>query len=284
MTDAQDAVAVPAEEVSAGTNAWYLYGITGTSPELEVLAASAAGTEWDERPPQVLEMGDLAAVVRPVRLSDFSAETLADRADDPVWLEGMVRGHNDVITAVHQRQAILPAKFGSVFAGTAELRQSLDSMQEALVVQLERLEGADEWAVHVYADPSAVEGRVTAESPALQALRQEMDAAPPGRAYFLRRQVAERTAAETEAALDDLANAAYEVLAPFARDGQISGPAPAERGSDRLEILKAAFLVGRDGLDSFLDAISGLDGGDDRIAAEVSGPWPPYSFAGEHLP
>jgi hypothetical protein len=283
MTESRDAVQLPPENTATDGTGWYLYGITRAAPALADTLTAAPGFDAGERAPEVLDLGDLAAVVRAVRLSDFEPETLAQRSDDPAWLEQMVRGHNDVIAAVHEQQAILPAKFGSVFAGTADLRDALNPMRAELTTQLERLQGADEWAVHLYVDPSLVEQRVAAESPAVAALRQEAADARPGRAYFLQRKIADTTAAETEAALGERADAAYERLAVHARDARISPAGSGRSAAGRLEILKAAFLVSRDDVDGFLADVSDLNGAEDGTTAECSGPWPPYSFAGEEL-
>lgn len=285
MTEAQDAVQAIPESTSGEPSGWYLYGITRGTPEPARELTSSPGGETELGAPQVLTFGDLAAIVSAARLSDFAPETVAARADDPAWLEHMVRAHNEVITSVHEQTAVLPAKFGSVFAGTSDLATALESMSEALGAQLDRVQGTDEWAVHVYADPSAVERRVSSDDPGIRAVKQEMAEAKPGRAYFLQRKIADLTVEATEAAVIDLAEEAYRRLASYALDGQVAPVARSQRDTEgRAEILKAAFLVSREDVDAFLESVAGLGEHLDGVTGEYSGPWPPYSFAGESLP
>jgi hypothetical protein len=285
VTDAQDVVDAVPRQAPGEPAGWYLFGITRWSPALADALASLPELGLGSRSPQVLPVGDLAAVVTTVRLVDFAPDTLAARADDPVWLEQMVRGHNDVIAAVHERAPILPAKFGSVFARTDDLGAAIAPMSAALAAQLDRLEGADEWAVHIYADPSAAERRVAAEDPDIRALKDEVAQARPGRAYFLQRKIADLTAQSAEAELEDLAEEAFRLLAVHALDAEIT---PANRSNRNAEgwpeIVKAAYLVPRDGVSAFLQSVDGLSSHLDGVTAECSGPWPPYSFAGESLP
>lgn len=116
-TDADSLMAEASRE-----DGWYLYGITQPiSGERAPARSDATGVKVDEthldlgpdhEPVHVLAIGSLAAVVRRVPLADFTAEALEARIGDPAWLTLAVQMHNDIIRAVHQERAILPAKFG----------------------------------------------------------------------------------------------------------------------------------------------------------------------------
>jgi hypothetical protein len=283
VTESQDAaVAQPAavvEPTSTDDQGWYLYGITRRDPDSdrgsEPRDSGVLGTSGT----QVVDVGELAAIVRPVLLSDFAAETLSERAGNPAWLEEMVRGHNDVIAAAHQQQSIVPAKFGSVYASLGDLKAGLEQMEDMLRAQLARLDGADEWAVHVYAERPSVAKRVAAEDPRIQDLQRELESARPGRAYFLRRQIADELEAATDAALANLVQTAFDQLSAYARASQIDAVNRSRSDPSRTEVLKAAFLVARTDADTFLPAIGSLAESYPGIDAEYTGPWPPYSFA-----
>jgi Gas vesicle synthesis protein GvpL/GvpF len=270
---------------------WYLYGITrrgalatrqpergnGARGKAEV-ALDLGGDEGE--PVRVLDCGALAAIVRRVPLAQFSEETLRARHDDTAWFAAMAHRHDRVIAAIHQQQTVLPAKFGSVYARAEDVQRAVAEAQEALLAQLERVEGCDEWAVHMYADHPAIEQRLAAEHPTVQRLRQELAAAPPGRAYFLQRQLDEERAAAMEQVLRELPQAAYEHLARWAVADQVTPPARSTPNAQgEIEVLRAAFLVRRAHADTFLAELRSYVEGRDGVHCEYSGPWAPYSFA-----
>lgn len=276
LSRSPEATPAVADSSHAEAEGWYLYGITrGGALSEGDLPDSGEGRV------QVLEFGDLAACVRTVPLSEFAPERLAERAGDAEWLERMVREHNEVIAAVHERHAILPAKFGAVYAGTSDLGAALGRMEAALLAQLALLEDADEWAVHLYAEREPAVRRVAAAEPGIRELEQEIANARPGRAYFLQRKLADELAAATDTALGETAQSAYEQLASQARASQISPLSPPRRSATGApEILRAAFLVARADAETFLQTAGSLGTSQDGIDLEYTGPWPPYSFAG----
>lgn len=275
--------ALPAEGIG-----WYLYGVTrnwsgAAAPAWLAGAgdggvASAPGPAGRE-PVQLLERDRLAAVIRPVSLEDYRPETLETRLGDAAWLEAMVRSHNDVIAAVHQERAILPAKFGCVYARVEDLATALEQAHCALLAQLERLVDCDEWAVHVYVDPSSIR-ETLGEEPGVHRLRQELAASRPGRAYFLRRKLADELAARTEQRMAEVAQATFDRLAGFAVDAHLDTPVRASRdATGEIEALRAAFLVHRARREGFVaEARHGAEGRD-GWRCSYSGPWPPYTFA-----
>jgi Gas vesicle synthesis protein GvpL/GvpF len=308
MTETREDAAAQtrADALVADEWGWYLYGITRrgalatTQPErgngargTAVLALDLGRDEGE--PVQALDCGALAAIVRRVPLAQFSEDALRARHDDTAWFAEMAHHHNRVIAAIHQQQTILPAKFGSIYARAEDVQMAVAAAREALLAQLERVEGCDEWAVHVFAARPAIEQRVSAEHPILQQLQHDLATASPGRAYFLQRKLDEERAAATDQALRDLAQAAYDRLARWAAAswpkatrrqsprggaGRVTPPArsaPAAHGE--IEILRAAFLVPRANADTFLAEVRSCIEGRDGVRCEYSGPWAPYSFA-----
>ena len=278
MTQRQLDATVDATSV-ADDSAWYLYGVTlrGVVDEPELAAGS-----WVDAAESVrrLVCRDLVAIVRPVSRAEFHPDALQLRLRDAAWLETMVRSHNQVIASIHQEQAILPAKFGSVYARVEDLSAALEEAHDALVVQLRSLEGCDEWGIRVYADRPAIRRHVAAEHPAMQQLQQQIAAARPGRAYFLQRKLADELAAATEQVLAGLARAAYDHLLPWAVAGQVNPPvATSGDVTGEIEILRADFLVRREGQEPFVAAVGTFVEGQEGLRCEYSGPWPPYSFA-----
>ena len=294
MTDlSRAAVAEPTmsapEAPAPDQGGWYLYGITrrdigaigrarlGDEHRADVEAPLDGGP--GRGPLQRLEQGRLAAVVRRVSLDDFTAEALQARLSDPARLEAMVRVHNAVIADVHQEQAILPSRFGAVYARLADVAADLERRHDELLAQLERLDGCDEWAVHVYVDPRAVHARARAEQ-AADPLHQELMVARPGRAYFLRRKLEEDLAARTARMTEELAQAAYRRIARLAVAVEAERPARPSGGMvGEIEILRAALLVHRERRDELLDRLQACAQDQGGWRCTYSGPWPPYSFA-----
>ena len=255
--------------VSTTATGWYFYGITrsGALPQ-------ASGD--DEL--QLLEFSGLAAVVRPVLLADFSSAVLQERLRTAAALEDMVRSHNEVVEAVHAQKPILPAKFGMVYASADDVVSALQPEHDALLDQLNRLDGCDEWAVHIYADRDAIRRHIAAIDPEIQQLREERAAARPGRAFFLDRQLEHELERATDRELVTAAQAAFEWIAGCAVAGQMNPPAPVTN-SAVTEILRASFLVPRDSAEQFEKRVRSSADADAGLHCEYSGPWPPYSFA-----
>ena len=288
-TRTDSGLAVP-DSAGDAARGWYFYGITRRGPLAPVLAAADGEHELDAGPPpipsdaplQALEFSELAAVVRPVRLSDFSVGALRERLHDASALEATVRSHNRVVEAIHERQAILPAKFGMVYARPEHVISGLRPAHDTLLHHLRRLEGCDEWAVHLYADRVVARERVFTGDPAIRRLREACAAARPGRAFFLEHQLRDELDAATDQALSAVADRAFDRIAGCAVAGEVSPVGPAADLAGELEILRASFLVSRDRAERFKEEVDSTADGSEGLRCEFSGPWPPYTFALPH--
>lgn len=259
-----------------GERGWYLYGITSrqTASRLTPGLATDAG-----EPVQALEQGELAALIRLVALAAFHPEALQARAEDLAWLEAMVRDHHQMVARIHQAGPVLPARFGAVYPDREALLAALAEQHDTLLAHLAWLEGCDEWGVHLFADRRALQ-RLAGEYPALQQIKDELAAASPGRAYLLKRKLADQLADAEEQALADLARTSYERLERYTLVGQRSSrpQQPAEETRERA-VLSATFLVQRASSDQFLAEVQRLGTEQEGLRCAYSGPWPPYSFA-----
>lgn len=279
MNRAPDDAPTHQASAAAAEGGWYLYGVTERVPKVSADGSIAHLVGLEDQPVSAIQIGDLAAIVTPVSVENYSPEALSIRASDAAWLEAMVRGHNDVIDAVHAQTTILPAKFGSVYGQIEDLRQALQPAEQALRDQLARVRETDEWAVHVYADRAAIEDDVAAHDSNVLSLRSQLAGARPGRAFFLQRKLSDELAAATDAALHGAAQQAHAQLGTYALDVDVSPTArTTDRGIGRVEILRAAYLVRRDDTDDFLEAAGTFGNTDPALEVEVTGPWPPYSF------
>jgi Gas vesicle synthesis protein GvpL/GvpF len=273
------------EAAGAEDRAWYLYGIV-RNPGLfsnqsasEVLPYPEA-VSADGQSIGLMPCGPLAAVVRLVLRSEYSDQAMEARLRDATALEEMVRSHNDVIGAVHQRQAILPAKLGGIYARLDDLQDALQQGEDELRAQLDRVEGCDEWAVHLYVDRKEFEKKVASDHPSIHQAREDLARATPGRAYFLQRKLAGDLAAATDGELSRLAREAFDGLKRLAEEAQVTPlPRSSSPPTEPVEVLRAAFLVSREKVDEFLRVADSFAADWTGVRSEYSGPWPPYSFA-----
>lgn len=266
----------PTTTASADEPGWYLYGVTFADIASRLAASPSLG---NGAPLLALEQDGLAALARLVPRHTFSAAAIQERAHDIGWLEETVRNHNLVVERIHQLGPVLPAKFGSIYSDSGILQASLAETHDALFARLMWLQGCDEWGVHVYADRQALQ-RATTEDPTLKQMQADIASAGPGRAYLLKRKLADAIADISGAALATLAQTSYQHLADYAVAGQ-RNPAslrPASAGAE-CELLYASFLVQRAVADDFLLAAQRLVQEQEGLRCEYSGPWPPYSFA-----
>ncbi|HEX8035563.1 MAG TPA: GvpL/GvpF family gas vesicle protein [Ktedonobacterales bacterium] len=272
-------------DASGAARGWYLYGIIQCEHDTDISLPlpdtdTSAGSATSE-PARLLREGDLAAIVRMVTLVPAEDGKLGMGLRTAQQLETMVLEHNDLIAAVHRQRTILPSKFGCVYTQEDDLRHALRQQQESLLDQLHRLRNCDEWGVHIYAQPSLVRERLARNDPRVRHVEDELATATPGKAYMLKRQLANLLVEVTGQSLADLAHVALDALARHAADVSVAGqPRQAAKLDEEIEILRASFLVGRPESTSFLDAIQRFTAGNEGLRCEYSGPWPPYSFVG----
>jgi hypothetical protein len=159
------------------------------------------------------------------------------------------------------RHPLLPARFGSVFEGPEPIESALRGRREEIEARLVLVTGAVELAVRARSRQTETGQGDTGQN-SVPAERGS------GRAYLLERvgrsQDAGELTAKLKSRLDPLARASRYLTLP--RPGTL---------------VTAAYLVDRDGVDEFAGRVGALQGQLDPMDLTCTGPWPPYSFAGE---
>ena len=263
---------------ATGDLACYLYGIIGRRDLGEQNWDAPSGLAGG--PVSLVPYEDLLAIVSLVSFADFAPETVESHLQDPVWLETAVRGHQRVLDLIHREATVLPAKFGCLYSTVEQMLAVLGHMHDAIVEQLKLLEGCDEWGVSVFADRRSMERRAAREALPMQQIQQRLATVTPGRAYFLRRELARTLADATDQTLAELAQTIYQHLARLVVVAQITNRSPQSRArTGETEIVRAAFLVRRSETEAFLQAFEHVIEGQEGLRGEYSGPWPPYNFA-----
>ncbi|PSJ30078.1 gas vesicle protein [Streptosporangium nondiastaticum] len=222
----------------------------------------------------------LATLVGPVPAAGFGEAALHASLEDIACLEKAARAHQRVIDAVTATGAcVLPMRLATVYHDEAGVRRMLANRHAQLGAALDRLDGCVEWGVKVHASGSA------AQAPAATGAGPRAPRAAVSGRDYLRRRAAARHAHEEEARREDeAARGIHAVLTALAEQTRLYPPqhGPLAGPSGR-NILNAAYLVRREGGDRFTSAVAGFADlvPEDGVRLELTGPWAPYSFAGQ---
>ena len=228
--------------------------------------ARLAGVTGVSGPPvHVVTSGGLAAAVSAVSLAEFGEQPLRQHLEDLGWLERTARAHHRVIEAVAAGGPVVPMRLATIYAGDGNVAAMLAGRSQDFAAALGRVTGRAEWGVKAYAPPVSEPSRPGASSGAEYLKRR--------RAQLSAREQAQRAAAATaqdlHATLSELAAAA--VLRP-AQQAELAG-------QDAAMILNGTYLVDDGRSAEFAALARERAGHSPGIRVEVTGPWPPYSFA-----
>jgi hypothetical protein len=223
-------------------------------------------------PVRPLAHGRLAAAVSPVSLAEFGEEPLRRNLEDLDWLAATARAHHEVIGAIARHRPVVPLRLATVYHDDESVTAMLAARSGEFGDALERVTGRAEWGVKAYqarppesAEPASPQARTDTR---------------PGAAYLRRRQ---QELSESERARRAVAAAADEVhaaLAGAAEAGQ-QRPPQVRQLAERAEpmILNGTYLVGEERSGEFAGLVEQLGAAHPELRLELTGPWPPYSFA-----
>jgi hypothetical protein len=222
---------------------------------------NSAGIEGVE-PVRAIACGEFICWVCELDHASFS-EALERNMENLEWLALHGVRHQQVVGEVAAQMTIVPARFGTIFSGEPALLKDVQSRKAALNQVFNRVAGADEWGVKVFA-----EQRTPAAAPMAQARS--------GKEYL--QQKAERIKKRPERSdqeLTELATALGKVASDSAPSGKVSGAQPSL-------LWQATFLVPRSKRKQWDQALKNfVERWDGQRRIEVNGPWPPYSFVSD---
>jgi hypothetical protein len=244
-----------------------LEGLTGAGGE-QVYFVGAAG-------PSASELG---AVAGAVDAGTFAEDALERRLSQSAELEQLARAHHNVIDTLAAAGPTLPLRLATVYLDEGAVRQLLAERADEFTTTLRWLAPHTECGVKVWADPNGL---------AVKGVKDQADHGPNGNgptgagAAYLHRRRADLAAREVgwqrATALSDDIHAALGALAVAARrHGTHDAQAP--EGASSM-ILNGAYLIDREQVESFAAAAEAVARGHGAASLEVTGPWPPYSFA-----
>jgi Gas vesicle synthesis protein GvpL/GvpF len=237
----------------------YVYGVVAGDPP----AVGAAGVGEQPAPVRAIAGAGSAAVV-----SDVPASWRAARRQD-------VEAHDRVVAELVGAGAVVPLRFGTVFASDDEVRERLlerhaDELKDLLV----RLRGHVQMTLRAYYVEDALLRAVLTRRPQLKAradaLEGRPEAATQPERIALGRDVAD--AVEEQRALDQ--EMLVQALAGLAAELQVDQPA-SERQAASLQLLVAE--GDRPRLDAAVDRLGREHAA--RLSFRYVGPLAPYSFS-----
>jgi hypothetical protein len=193
----------------------------------------------------------LTVLVSDVSLAEFGEAALRENLENLDWLDEVAQEHHYVIDAAARLFPLLPVRLATVYSGDADVCAALTARGAQLHDALHRVGGRIEWGVNAYA---AAGGQ---------------DAEPGGAEPGGGAEVAGAQAVHVELA----AKAADTRLHP-SHPAQLDGIRPPM-------LLNAAYLLDAADSVTFTAAVAGQATAHPELRVELTGPWPPYSFAAE---
>lgn len=221
--------------------------------------------------PDVRGMDD--ADVRIVRTDGLGAlvSEVAQDIDRPS--RANLQAHESVLEAALADTTVLPFKFGHIVPDDETVVQEvLTPNADQLRQLLHTLEGRVELAVTATYDEDTMVHEIVENTPEIQQLRATLDqASNETEEHTARVRLGEAIAQQMQAQRERDAAALLTRLQPIADE-----VAPDTRDD---AVLRASFLVPRDGIDPFDEAMQELSSEHgERISFSYVGPLPPYSF------
>lgn len=241
-------------------NAW-VYGIVPAGASLDELESRQKQIGIDV---WVVELGDLGAIV-----SDAPAE------EDAKALRDQALAHARVLEAAILDAPVVPFRFGNEIPGGDDAvgRELLESRHDEFAAQLEKLKNYLQMTVKVTYDEQAVLRQILESNSDIAQLREQA------------RQGDEVTTRDARVQLGEMIGNALEELRQ--KDASeiveslkaVSAAAAPEELESEYMVLNAPFLVERERLSEFEDALDEIAAGrGDQMKFTLYGPMPAYNF------
>lgn len=225
-------------------------------------------------PVRAVTSSGLVAVVGTVSLGEFGQEPLQRKLEDLDWLAATARAHDAVVAAVVRSGPTVPLRLATLYLDDDRVRRLLTERQEEFDATLRRVTGRSEWGVKGYGDAKILAQNVKEEP-------SSAGATGKGTAYLLRRRAELSAQQDVERKAAGHAGEIHSALLDQAVDGvrrQVTDPVLT--GKRAWMILNGTYLVDNERVEGFAALVAALDAESPGITLELTGPWPPYSFAG----
>ena len=205
---------------------------------------------------ELLRQGALAAITSRVRLEQLSHDGGEGRL-----AELAVRHEHVLESFLVAGLNVLPFQFGTLCASDSDVSRLLEAREAALTTALVAVDGKLEVGVRISVDPDRVRESLLEQDDDLRRRHAELETLTPGAAHLRRKQLdrhlSERVSIEAARATAAL-HSDLTFHAAAARPG--------------------AYLVPQGDVDAFIERAQAT-ARELGLRIDVTGPWPPYSFA-----
>jgi len=240
----------------------YLYAIS-QMPDSAAPSISAEAIDGVARV-EAIRCSDYLCWISRVSKHEF-ADRLNERMQDLEWLATSGLRHQRVVAELSAHLTVLPARIGTVFLSEESLAQHVKKRKAALGKAFERVANADEWGIKVFA--------VLASKPTPVA----KDAS--GADYLKRKAQLMKPRGDKKLGTD-----VQEFIAMLTKLSVAASPGGKASAGQPGLVWHGAFLVRRKDRKKLEAALSKYaTRWKDARRIDCSGPWPPYSFVGEHV-
>jgi hypothetical protein len=220
---------------------------------------------------------NIAAIFTPVPADAFSQEVIDRRAGDLEWLGAIGYRHQEVVSDLMKRTAIVPLRAFTMFSSEEALRAYLSANAEMLAASLQRLDGKQEWTLRIELDAAKWSEALATRVGPLRELLAQIASAPPGKAFLLRKKLDEEKRRASHAAEDELVAEIERVVIERLKSETVAESRQRRDGA----FPQINVLINRDEEARLQELQAELM---QRYQSEgvnlaLSGPWPPYTFA-----
>jgi hypothetical protein len=235
----------------------YVYGLVGADTELP---ADLAG----------LGPSGKVSTIRHERLAAIVSDVPTDR---PLGTRADLVAHETVVDTVAIGTAVLPMRFPAVVEEEAVVGELLEPNQDRFLEILSELDGLVQFTVKGRYEQENVLREVLDADPGLRELRDRVQEMPEDASYYERVRLGELIVGALESMREEDGDRVLDALSPLATDVSLRDLGEPD------EVVNAAFLVRRDAMQGFEDAVEGVgEQWHGRVRFRLLGPVAPYDF------
>lgn len=264
--------------MSTGTGVW-AYAVTEqarlTGPDGEVDLSWLSGV--GDTGVRTITCSGLTVLASDVRLAESGEAAPRENLESQAWLEEAARLHHYVVDAAARLVPLLPVRLATVYRSDAAACAVLAGHHDQLLDALHRVGGRVEWGVRAYAASRDEAASTPAGWPGNGGSGDGTGLAylTPRRGQFAAGREARAMAVQGARTVHaGLAGKAAAAMVHPRRSAQLSGTRPPM-------LLNAAYLLDTGGGPDFTVAVAAEATAHPELRIELTGPWPPYSFAGD---
>jgi predicted nucleic acid-binding protein len=225
---------------------------------------------------------DVALAASIVRARDY--EPPPDSADPSRrldWVAPLAMRHHDVVQRLHAAGTVVPLKFGALCPDMDHAVTIVRRLHGPIAALLKRFAGKDEWTLTVGADREALAGALKQARPGLLRLEQDAAHMTAGAAYLARKRLQQLLADLIVEGCDAIEERVWRRVADAGAEFACGARSTRDICAGGVAVAHGAVLVARERLAAVERVLGDLEMEHESIglSCELSGPWPPYSFA-----